>query len=131
MTESTRAVPPPPEERHPLSQRVREIALSLPNAREDHPWGDVVFKVGEKLFLGCHVHSGGITVKANPGELPALLERPNIVLAPYVGRFGWVQMTFDSEAELPFVEQLIRMSYELVASRHASKKAGRKKASAP
>jgi len=127
MSERAHPLPPPPEERHPLSQRVREIALSLPNAWEDHPWGDVVFKVGEKMFLGCHVRSGGITVKANPGELPSLLERPNIVLAPYVGRFGWVQMTFDSETELAFAEQLIRMSYELIASRNASKKASRKK----
>lgn len=114
--------PPPPEERHPLSQKLRAIALSLPETREDHPWGDVVFKIGDKMFMSCAVHSGGITVKANPGELDALLERENIKLAAYVGRFGWISMTLESEADLPFAEQLIRTSYELISARLKGKR---------
>lgn len=122
MKEYAHPPPPPPEARHPLSQKVRAIALSLPGAWEDHPWGDIVFKIGDKMFATTHHSGGGVTVKANPAELDELLQRPGIMLAPYVGRFGWIQMTFDSEEALPFVEQLMRASFDLVSMKSKGKK---------
>lgn len=117
--------PPPPEERHPLSQQVRALALALPNAWEDHPWGDVVFKVGDKMFATTAVSKGHIFVKANPAELDQLLSHPQIARAPYLGRYGWITFSFEAEADLPFVATLLQVSYELVVAR-AGKKSRKK-----
>jgi len=32
-------------------EKVRNYALGLPEAWEDHPWGEVVAKVGKKIFV--------------------------------------------------------------------------------
>ena len=56
--------------------RLRAIALALPEATEEVTWGtDVNFRVRKKIF--CFPGDGGsITVKADRDELPALLGRP-------------------------------------------------------
>lgn len=118
--------PPPPEARHPLSQEVRALALALPHAWEDHPWGDVVFKVGEKMFASTATSRGQIFVKANPAELEQLLEHPQIARAPYLGRYGWITFSFERAEELPMVATLLQVSYELVAARALPKKSRRK-----
>ena len=33
-----------------VRQRLRSHALGLPEAWEDHPWGETVVKVGKKVF---------------------------------------------------------------------------------
>jgi predicted DNA-binding protein (MmcQ/YjbR family) len=124
MSETAHPPPPPVEQRHPLSNRVRDIALALPDTFEDHPWGDIVFKVGKKMFASTAARSGYVCVKANPAELEGLLRMPGVSLAPYVGRFGWIVFEFDSEDRLPFVEGLVQASYELIKGK-AKKKAKR------
>ena len=37
--------------RQPLSDPVRAFASGLPEAWEDHPWGESVFNVGKKVFV--------------------------------------------------------------------------------
>ena len=36
-----------------LAGRIRELALSLPESYEDHPWGHPVFKVADNRMLGA------------------------------------------------------------------------------
>jgi predicted DNA-binding protein (MmcQ/YjbR family) len=33
------------------AERLKSFALELPEAWEDHPWGDTVVKVGKKVFV--------------------------------------------------------------------------------
>ena len=35
----------------PLAQQLRDFAFALPDAWEDHPWGESVAKVGKKVFV--------------------------------------------------------------------------------
>ena len=35
----------------PLADRIRSFAFALPEAWEDHPWGESVAKVGKKVFV--------------------------------------------------------------------------------
>ena len=35
----------------PLAQPLRAFAFGLPEAWEDHPWGESVAKVGKKVFV--------------------------------------------------------------------------------
>jgi predicted DNA-binding protein (MmcQ/YjbR family) len=36
---------------HSLQQELRDFAFGLPEAWEDHPWGESVAKVGKKVFV--------------------------------------------------------------------------------
>lgn len=55
--------------------RMRAIALALPEATEELTWDDVNFRVRKKIF--CFPGSGAsLCVKAEREELPALLGDP-------------------------------------------------------
>ena len=72
--------------------RIRAIALTLPETTEEITWGtDVNFRVRKKIF--CFRGDTAVTVKADPDELDALLGDDRFARAAYVGRFGWVTMT--------------------------------------
>ena len=86
----------------PYAVVLRKYALGFPAAWEDYPWGEVVYKVGEKifLFLGGGGDTSIVTLKATPADADVLVQRPGISRAAYVGRFGWLSVTIASEADL-------------------------------
>jgi predicted DNA-binding protein (MmcQ/YjbR family) len=105
---------------------LRKHCLGKPDATEDHPWGDIAFKVKGKIFA---VTGPGkplrVSVKADPAEAPALCTHPAIERAAYVGRFGWVTVTIETEAVLGLALELVDASYLLVAGgRGKGKRAG-------
>ena len=114
----------PREEWNPYFRRIFDHSAAKPDAWKDHPWeGHTVFKIGEKLFVILPEPSGAtFTLKAHPDELEALLTMPNVQRAPYIGRYGWVQLAIENEAQLEVALDLVDTSYELVA-----KKAGKRK----
>ena len=76
-----------------LAERLRELALSLPETYEDEPWGHPVFKVGENsMFAAMNVGDGCVrlTVKLTPEEREMAHLLPYVSTAAYVGRYGWV-----------------------------------------
>jgi len=102
----------------PRFRKLYDHARKKPEAFEDHPWGETVFKVNGKVFvfLGHPESSGvGLTVKAPPDELDALLELPYVHRAKYVGRFGWVSLTVEDDEALALALELIDDSYDLIA----------------
>jgi predicted DNA-binding protein (MmcQ/YjbR family) len=101
----------------PYAVALRNYALGFPGAWEDYPWGDVVYKVGEKifLFLGGGGDTSIVTLKATPADADVLAQRPGIERAAYVGRFGWISVTIASEEDLEFTKDLIATSYTLIA----------------
>jgi predicted DNA-binding protein (MmcQ/YjbR family) len=98
-----------------VSERLKAHCAGKEGAWEDHPWGDFVYKVGKKLFVGLgEGEPASITVKAAPDELDGLLTLPFIERAAYVGRFGWITVTVSEEEQLELALDLIDVSYELV-----------------
>jgi predicted DNA-binding protein (MmcQ/YjbR family) len=100
--------------------------LSFPGAYADSPWDGVVFRVpGGKIF----VFSSGprpevsISVKVPPDLRLVLLGQPGVKVAPYVGRFGWLQITITDDATLALAKDLVGESYALNAPRRRKKQA--------
>jgi predicted DNA-binding protein (MmcQ/YjbR family) len=96
-------------------------ALSLPEAWEDHPWGESVIKVRKKIFIflggsddPAHLR---FTVKL-PGSCTEALRREDAEPMGYgLGRSGWVTFTIPDKA-LPKQDVLIdwlEESYQAVA----------------
>jgi predicted DNA-binding protein (MmcQ/YjbR family) len=100
----------------PYAPDIRAYCLDLPDAWEDYPWGDIVYKIGTKMFaaLGRDDGTTTVTVKATPEDAEILVQAPHVSVAPYVGRYGWVTVAVVDEAALDQVMALISMSYDLV-----------------
>lgn len=98
---------------------MRGFALGLPEATEELTWGTSInFRVRSKIF--CFPgEGGGMTVKAHPQELAALLDDPRFGPAPYLARGGWVAMNLQggppSSIDWDEVRELIETSYCLIA----------------
>ncbi len=96
-------------------ERMRAIALALPEATEELTWGDHVnFRVRNKIF--CFPADGDVlTVKADPEERVALLDDPRVTPAPYLARGGWVRIELAAPVDWTEVRELIHTSYRLIA----------------
>jgi predicted DNA-binding protein (MmcQ/YjbR family) len=99
--------------------RLRKKALAYPEAVEDSPWGDPLFKVRGKIFLFLDVDQGSLCVTAKlPDTSGIALMLPNVEPTGYnLGRSGWVSATFapDEEVPLRMLEAWIDESYRVVA----------------
>ncbi|MBV1858712.1 MAG: MmcQ/YjbR family DNA-binding protein, partial [Nannocystaceae bacterium] len=70
---------------------LRAVCMGLPSTTEDLKWGnDVVFSVGDKMYCGMGLAGEGFGFKCEPHVQAALIERPDIIFAPYAGKHGWV-----------------------------------------
>lgn len=104
-----------------LAQRLRQLALSLPETYEDEPWGHPVFKVGDnKMFAAMSVAEKGVqlTVKLTPEEREIAHLLPYVSTARYVGRYGWITAQINDEESLEAALEWLRESYWLKAPTH-------------
>jgi len=105
----------------PMHERLKAIALALPGAVEDWPWGGIHCKVNGKIFAGWGRTEDGVmslgvkTDKALQSMLVASDER--FTVAKYVGKHGWVDMRLGARPDWAEVEQLIVDSYRMFAPR--------------
>jgi predicted DNA-binding protein (MmcQ/YjbR family) len=114
-----RRFPPVPLPDNEYARRLQAYCLRLPEAWEDYPWGDIVYKVGKKMFaaLGVTGALAGLTVKATLDDQDVLVQLPHIEKARYVGQHGWITVHIGDEATLSHARELIDASYDLVAPR--------------
>jgi hypothetical protein len=78
--------------------------MSLPGTHEKETWGDaehagdVTFRVRDKIYLITGQGGGGASIRTDKAQQTDLLAAfPEAVsVAPYVGRFGWVNVDFDA-----------------------------------
>lgn len=111
-----------PEKWHEVRQTLLEFALRLPEAYEDHPWGETVVKVNKKIFLFLGVEKPTEKWSPNVGvKLPQsnghALALEGVRPSGYgLGKAGWV--TIPLLGELPETEVLldwVEESYRAVA----------------
>jgi predicted DNA-binding protein (MmcQ/YjbR family) len=78
---------------------IREYALSLPGAYEDHPWGENVFKVNKKIFLFFGPQTDQPTELSLGIKLP--ISNSDALNLPFcrpsgynLGKSGWVTIKY-------------------------------------
>ncbi len=94
------------------------FAASLPEAWEDHPWGETVFKVGRKVFVFLGVGDEGyLTVKLRDSHDEAMAFEWAKPSGYGLGRAGWVTCAPPPDAPLDMILGWIEESYRIVAPR--------------
>jgi predicted DNA-binding protein (MmcQ/YjbR family) len=97
-----------------------KFALALPEAYEDHPWGENVAKVNKKVFvfLGTPEQEGMSVCAKLPDSGDFALTFPFSEPAGYgLGKAGWVSCEFTTADDPPvgLLEDWIDESYRTVA----------------
>jgi predicted DNA-binding protein (MmcQ/YjbR family) len=106
---------------------IRKYCLAFPDATENLQWGDdLCFKVRGKIFTIVSLDNPRLCFKCVPETFAQLIEREDLHPAPYVGRYKWVMADRLDALSNDELGDLIRQSYEMVAS-----KAGKRKVQKP
>ena len=103
-----------------MQARLLAFALSLPEAWEDHPWGETVVKVRKKVFvfLGTEDPSNvGFGVKLPESREEALAMDGIDPMGYGLGKSGWVAVSLPEEkaTEPELYLEWIMESYRAVA----------------
>ena len=74
--------------------QVRRLCLGLPEVEERETWGDVTFRVRDKIFLMGSPNGDAVSIKASLEDQSGLIEMdPDIFsVAAYTGRYGWIRV---------------------------------------
>ena len=103
-----------------LRRQLLAYALSMPEAWEDHPWGESVVKVGKKIFVFFGTADStdpGMGVKV-PESQPLALAQTGVTPMRYgLGKAGWVSIRFNAEMPFEMLCDWIDESYRSVAPR--------------
>jgi predicted DNA-binding protein (MmcQ/YjbR family) len=101
----------------PILERLRAIALSLPEAKEEIKWGHPVFVAGKKMFAGYGADETRATLgmKVPDDQFDALVDSGRFYPSPYAARFGWVSIDLVEPIDWDELERLLVQSYRLVA----------------
>ncbi|BCB74152.1 MmcQ/YjbR family DNA-binding protein [Phytohabitans flavus] len=96
--------------------------LAKPGAWQDEPWeGDVVVKVGSKIFAFLGSGGPGVGVKCGPNREMAdewLARYPeDASVMPYIGRSGWNSLRTGGKIPDEELREAIDGSYEAVVSK--------------
>lgn len=101
-------------------EEVRKYCLAFPEATENLQWGDdLCFKIRGKIFatVALTATPQKLCFKCAPEMFADLIEREDIRPAPYVGRYKWVILDRLDALRGGEMKELIRQSYEMVATK--------------
>lgn len=106
---------------------VRRHCLSFPGAAETVQWGNnLVFKVAGKIFAIVALDPGDrwLSFKCSPEDFAELVERPEIIPAPYLARASWVTLETKNALSAAETERLLRRAYDLIFEKLPKKAKG-------
>jgi predicted DNA-binding protein (MmcQ/YjbR family) len=99
--------------------RLLRLALSYPEAWEDHPWDETVVKVRKKIFVFAGIYESklSVTVKLPESRDFALGFEWTEPTGYGLGRAGWVSVRLPvrDDAPIDLLEEWIDESYRAVA----------------
>ena len=75
-------------------QQLRNLCLSLPDAEERETWGDVTFRVRDKIFVIGSPEGEHVSIKASLDDQAGLIamDPKTFAASAYTGRYGWVSV---------------------------------------
>jgi predicted DNA-binding protein (MmcQ/YjbR family) len=94
--------------------------LGKPGAWQDEPWeGDVVAKVGPKIFVFLGGGSVGLKCGANREEADELVDTypDDVTKMAYIGRAGWNTVRLGGAVPDDEILELVDASYETVVAK--------------
>jgi predicted DNA-binding protein (MmcQ/YjbR family) len=97
-------------------QKVREFALSLPDAVEEHPWGEDVAKAGGRVFVFLGAESSTrVTVKLDESHAHALSIDGAEPTGYGLGASGWVTVPVRAPGvSVDLLRDWVEESYRIV-----------------
>ena len=102
-----------------LKAELLAFALTLPDAWEDHPWGESVAKVGKKVFVFFSVdapeYERSFTVKLRDSHEEASAMPWTADPGYGLGRGGWLTVNAPEDAPVELLQAWIVESYRAVA----------------
>jgi len=95
---------------------LRSLCLSLPETVERNSFGHPNFLAGKKAFVTFEQFSGrpSIAFRLDRRNIERLSRNPQFFATPY-GRGQWLSLWVDAAFDWSLVEQLVTVSYRLVA----------------
>jgi hypothetical protein len=101
---------------------MRRLALALPDAEERETWGDITFRIRNKMFVVMGADGREASIKATREEQQALIhEAPETYYVPsYVGQHGWVGVRV-SKADRDEVRELVTEAWRMTAPKRLVK----------
>jgi len=99
-------------------KQLQRLCLSLPEVEERETWGDLTFRVRDKIFVIASPDGPTASVKASLDDQAGLLEMDpeTFSRSAYVGRFGWVRVQL-KRLSPELGDRLIRNAWRLTAPR--------------
>jgi predicted DNA-binding protein (MmcQ/YjbR family) len=94
--------------------------LAMPGAWQDEPWeGDVVAKVGDKIFAFLGAESVGLKCGSNREDADEWLVRypDDAQVMAYIGRYGWNTLRLDGAIPPDELLEAVDASYAEVVRR--------------
>ncbi len=100
-------------------ERLRDLCLALPEAREVEAWGHPTFRAGKKMFAALGTEGGvlAIGLKVGHERQEELLRDDRFFPTPYAAHQGWVSLRVDGRTDWREVAGLVREAYRQVALR--------------
>ena len=70
----------------------RRLCLAMPEAEEKQRWGELTFRLRDRIFAMGSPDGGQVSVKASPDDQAGLIamDPKTFAVSAYTGRFGWV-----------------------------------------
>jgi predicted DNA-binding protein (MmcQ/YjbR family) len=94
--------------------------LAKPGAWQDEPWeGDVVAKVGDKIFAFLGDGSVGVKAGRNRDEADELVHAypDDVSVMAYIGRYGWNTVRLSGAVPDDEILELVDASYRSVVGK--------------
>ena len=101
------------------TRALMDFCRTLPGTTEDVKWGDnLVFSVWQKMYAVFDLTGEqAFAFKVDPMVFEGLVAKEGIRPAPYLARHHWVKLDGPEVLAADLLEELIRESHRLVASK--------------
>ena len=108
-----------------MLETILGIGERLPGTTIDIKWDHhICLNVGDKMYLITSPDQNPInaSVKISDEKFDAFLEKEGVRIAPYLGRYKWIEIDDISRFSVCEWEEIVKEAHELIAAKLSLKK---------